>query len=74
MESMDYDEAITFQINRSVDTPEGRLRLATAEEFLIGELERHRFNTERAIEIYTFAIKALVSRVLAIRIRKTIRH
>ena len=36
--------------------PEGQRRLAYAEEFLIGELERNRFNTERAIEIYTFAI------------------
>jgi hypothetical protein len=38
-------------IKQAVDTPEGRFRLATAEEFLISELERNRFNTERAIEI-----------------------
>src|SRR5882724_8551174 len=53
---MDDEEAITTLIKQSVDTPEGRFRLATAEEFLISELERNRFNTERAIEIYTFAI------------------
>ena len=29
---------------------------ATAEEFIIGELERNRFNTERAVEVYRFAI------------------
>jgi hypothetical protein len=57
---MDDEEAITILIKRSVDIPEGRLRLATAEEFLIGELERHRFNTERAIEIYTFAVDNVV--------------
>jgi hypothetical protein len=53
---MDDEEANTILIKHALNTPEGRLRLTTAEEFLIGELERHRFNTERAIEIYTFAI------------------
>ena len=53
---MDNEEAIAILIRHAVDTPEGRLRLATAEEFLIGKLERHRFNTERAIEIFMFAI------------------
>jgi hypothetical protein len=53
---MDDEEAITILIKHAVDTPEGRLRLTTAEEFLISELERHCFNTERAIELYTFAI------------------
>jgi hypothetical protein len=53
---MDDEEAITILIKHAVDTPEGRLRLTTAEEFLIRELERNRFNTERAIEIYTVAI------------------
>ena len=53
---MDEEEAVTTVIKSAVSVPEGHRRLATAEEFLIGELERNRFNTERAIEIYTFAI------------------
>jgi hypothetical protein len=53
---MDEEEAVTTVIKNAVAAPEGHRRLATAEEFLIGELERNRFNTERAIEIYTFAI------------------
>ena len=50
---MDEEEAL---ITHAVASPEGRLRLATAEEFIIGELERNRFNTERAVEVYRFAI------------------
>ena len=53
---MDEEEAVTTVIKSAVSVPEGHRRLAYAEEFLIGELERNRFNTERAIEIYTFAI------------------
>jgi hypothetical protein len=53
---MDEQEAITFLIKSAVAAPDGHLRLANAEEFIIGELERNRFNTERAIEVYTFAI------------------
>ena len=53
---MDEEEAVTTVIKSAVSVPEGHRQLAYAEEFLIGELERNRFNTERAIEIYTFAI------------------
>lgn len=53
---MDEDETITTIIKNAVAAPEGHLRLANAEAFIIGELERNRFNTERAIEIYTIAI------------------
>jgi hypothetical protein len=53
---MGAQEAITFLIKHAVAAPEGHLRLANAEEFVIGELERNRFNTERAIEVYTIAI------------------
>ena len=53
---MDEEEAVTTVIKSAVAVPEGQRRLAYAEEFLIGEIERNRFNTERAIEIYTFAI------------------
>jgi hypothetical protein len=50
------EEAVTTVIKHAVAAPPGRLRLANAEEFLIGELERNRFNTERAIEVYMIAI------------------
>ena len=53
---MDGQEAITVLIKQAVAAPEGHLRLANAEEFITGELERNRFNTERAIEVYTIAI------------------
>jgi hypothetical protein len=53
---MDDEEAITSLVTHAIASPEGRLRLATAEEFIIGELERNRFNTERAVEVYRFAI------------------
>ena len=53
---MGEEEALTVLITHAVASPEGRLRLATAEEFIIGELERNRFNTERAVEVYRFAI------------------
>ena len=43
-------------IAQAVATPESRSRLASAEDFLLGELERQRFNTERAIEVYKIAI------------------
>ena len=49
-------EAMEFLIKQAIATPECQLRLATAEELLMGEVERNKFNTERAIEIYTFAI------------------
>jgi hypothetical protein len=50
------EAAITILITHVVASQEGRLRLATAEEYLIGELECNRFNTERAVEVYRFAI------------------
>jgi hypothetical protein len=53
---MDKEEAFTVLITRAVASPKGRLRLATAEEFIKGELEHNRFNTERAVEVYSFAI------------------
>ncbi len=53
---MDNEEAITTIIANAIAAPEGHLRLANAEEFIIGEVERNRFNTERAVEIYTVAI------------------
>jgi hypothetical protein len=53
---MDEEEALTAVITQAVASPQGRLRLATAEEYIIGELERNRFNTERAVEVYSIAI------------------
>jgi lipopolysaccharide biosynthesis regulator YciM len=53
---MGQEEAVSVIIKSAVDATEGRLQLANAQEFIIGELERNRFNTERAIEIHTFAI------------------
>jgi hypothetical protein len=53
---MDDEEVVSILIKHALDTPEGRIRLATVEEFLIGEIERHHFNTEHAIEMYAFAI------------------
>jgi hypothetical protein len=55
MKPMDA-EAVDIFIQHAMSAWAGRLRLATAEEFLIGQLERNRFNTERAIEVYTIAI------------------
>ena len=43
-------------IAQAVATPESRSRLASAEDFLLAELERQRFNTERAIQVYKIAI------------------
>ncbi len=53
---MDDGEVITSLIKYALSTPEARRQLANAERRVIGELERNRFNTERAIEIYAFAI------------------
>ena len=54
--SMNAQEAISVVVDRALDTADGRLNLANAEEFIIGELEQNRFNTERAIEVYKIAI------------------
>ena len=53
---MGGDEAFADVIKQALNAPHSHLRLANAEEYLIGELERNRFNTERAIEVYTIAI------------------
>jgi len=53
---MEKEEVLTALITQALASPEGHLRLATAEEFIIGELERNRFNTERAVEVYSVAI------------------
>jgi hypothetical protein len=50
------DEVITTIIKHAVAAPAGHLKLANAKSFIMGELERNRFNTERAVEVYTFAI------------------
>jgi hypothetical protein len=53
---MGEEDPITLLIKLAVGAPDGHLRLANAQEFIMGELERNRFNTERAIEVYTVAI------------------
>ena len=53
---MEKEKVLTALITQALASPEGHLRLATAEEFIIGELERNRFNTERAVEVYSSAI------------------
>ena len=53
---MEKEKVLTALITQALASPEGHLRLATAEEFIIGELERNRFNTERAVEVYSVAI------------------
>src|ERR1035437_3715364 len=49
-------QAIAVLISNALAAPAGHLRLAKAETFVMDELERNRFNTERANEIYQFAI------------------
>jgi hypothetical protein len=53
---MNDEEAMSIVVDRALETADGRLNLANAEEFIIGELEQNRFNTERAIEVYKIAI------------------
>jgi hypothetical protein len=53
---MTDEEATRVLIEQAITSPKGHLRLAIAEEFMISELERNRFNTERAIEIYSIAV------------------
>jgi hypothetical protein len=53
---MNDKEAMSIVVDRALGAADGRLNLANAEEFIIGELERNRFNTERAIEVYKIAI------------------
>jgi hypothetical protein len=53
---MNNKEAMSIVVGRALETADGRLNLADAEEFIIGELEQNRFNTERAIEVYKVAI------------------
>jgi hypothetical protein len=49
-------EAIQALINATLATAGGRMPLLDAESLVLDALERNRFNTERAIELYTFAI------------------
>ena len=53
---MNDEEAMSVVVDRALGAADGRLNLANAEEFIIGELEQNRFNTERAIEVYKIAI------------------
>jgi hypothetical protein len=50
------EKEIIAIIQRAVEAPYGQLQRANAEEYLIGQVERNRFNTERAIEVYTVAV------------------
>jgi hypothetical protein len=49
------EDAVTTVIKQALSAAGGRLRLANAEEFILGELERSQFNADRAIEVYTIA-------------------
>jgi hypothetical protein len=51
-----HEEVITVVIKTAVTEPQGHLRLANAEGYILDDVERNRFNTERAIELYTIAI------------------
>jgi ribosomal protein S18 acetylase RimI-like enzyme len=53
---MGDEAAITLLITQAVAAPRGYLRLENAEELITHELSRNRFNTERAVELYTSAI------------------
>jgi hypothetical protein len=53
---MNDEEAMSVVVDRALDTADGRLNLANAEEFILGEVEQNQFNTERAIEVYKIAI------------------
>ncbi len=46
---MDDQEAVTLLIKQAIAAPDGKLRLAIVEGYLVGELKRNRFNMERAI-------------------------
>jgi hypothetical protein len=50
------EEAIATIVKNAVAAPDGKLKVATVEEWTIGQVERNRFNTERAVEVYKFAI------------------
>src|SRR5215471_5239941 len=49
VKTMNDEEAMSIVVERALGAADGRLNLANAEEFIIGELEQNRFNTERAI-------------------------
>jgi hypothetical protein len=53
---MGEQAAIKLLIDEAITAPKGYLRLENAEELIFQDLERTRFNTERAVELYTFAI------------------
>ncbi|MGO4686223.1 hypothetical protein [Hyphomicrobium sp. 2TAF46] len=51
-----YAPHIAYLLRRGLESPIGRLKLAEATEYLIGQLERNRFNSQRAREVYAMAI------------------
>jgi hypothetical protein len=51
-----HTQHIAFLLRKALETSQGHLRVATATEYLIGQLERNRFNSERAREVYGMAI------------------
>ncbi len=57
---MDEQEAVASLIRQAIAAPKGQLQLANADKYLGAELERDRFNTERAIEIYAAAVDSSV--------------
>jgi hypothetical protein len=55
------DEAtIKLLITRAIGTPKGYFRLEHAEELIYRDRDRNRFNTERAVALYTSAINRSV--------------
>jgi hypothetical protein len=57
---MDEQEATASLIRQAIAAPKGQAQLANAVKYLVAELERNRFNTERAIEIYAAALDSSV--------------
>jgi hypothetical protein len=54
-------EKITTIVERALASTEGRQRLAVAEALMVEDCQRNRFNTERAIQVYTVAIDNIVA-------------
>ncbi len=57
---MEEQEAAASLIRQAIASAKGQLQLANADKYLAAELERNRFNTERAIDIYTAAVDGSV--------------
>jgi hypothetical protein len=57
---MGDDAPIVLLITQALAAPKGYLRLENAEELIFRDLDRSRFNTERAVELYTTAISKSV--------------